>query len=271
MAEGRMVKREIAKSKKIAFLKNEKARSLYFMIYPHTDIEGRHSADPYDIKAECIPLFNWNIKAIEKALKDLHDCGLIILYEENGIWLEIIRFHDFQRIDRKKEAPTKIPSPPKVLQSTPEYSPISKEKLSKGKLSKDMIKINYFIPFLLINQFKEAYEDYLAMRASLKYIITERSEKMRLKKLSSYDVSIAIKMLDNAVNGGWKDVFPLKPEDPVSRRVNAKNAKRKQKKKMDDFTKSKPLSDDQMIAAYKESKMPMPPRLRKRAKELEKD
>ena len=136
MAEGRMIKKEIAKSKKIAFLKSEKARSLYFMIYPHVDVTGRISADPFDIKAICIPLFDWDVAVIQDTLVALHDSGLIVLYEVEGQqYLQIERFHDFQRIDKKREADSKIPSPnkdiAKVLERSPEESTISKDKLSK--------------------------------------------------------------------------------------------------------------------------------------------
>ncbi len=136
MAEGRMIKKEIAKSKKIAFLRNEKARSLYFMTYPHVDVAGRISADTDDIKAICVPLFGWSNSEIEEALIELRNIGLIILYIVEGKrYLEIVRFQDFQRIDKNREAKSKIPSlnseNVRVLQSAPELSPLSKDKLSK--------------------------------------------------------------------------------------------------------------------------------------------
>ena len=139
MAEGRMIKKEISKSKKIASLKNERARSLYFMVYPHTDVAGRISAEIDDIKAICIPLFKWNNSIIEVALIALHNIGLITLYIVNDKrYLEIIRFHDFQRINKDREAKSKIPSPnsenSRVIQSTPENSSISKVKLSKDNI-----------------------------------------------------------------------------------------------------------------------------------------
>ena len=167
MAEGRMIKKEIAKSKKIAFLKNEKARSLYFMIYPHVDVSARISADTDDIKAICIPLFGWNNEDIESALMELHNIGLIILYIiDDRKYLEIVRFHDFQRINKNREAESKIPpfnsKNPRVIQSTPEHSSISKVKLSKDnkeqpeadKLLKEVYKKGLNI-HQLINKLKK--------------------------------------------------------------------------------------------------------------------
>jgi len=138
MADGRMIKKEIRRSKKMGALKNDKARTLYFMIYPHVDVEGRFVADPADIKIECVPQFGWTEKTIEKALCDLHNVGLIKLYNINeNRYLQISRFHDHQRIDKNKEAKSKIPPPEysRVLQSTPEDSAISKVKISKDKLN----------------------------------------------------------------------------------------------------------------------------------------
>ncbi len=167
MAEGRMIKKEIAKSKKIAFIGNEKARSLYFMIYPHVDVAGRISADTDDIKAICIPLFNWSNSSTEEALHVLHDIELIILYVVDGKrYLEIVRFHDFQRIDKNREAKSKIPTPAskyaRELQSPPELSAISKVKLSKDnkeqpeadKLLEKVLKEGLNI-YQLINKIKK--------------------------------------------------------------------------------------------------------------------
>lgn len=112
MADGRMIKREIAKSKKMARLNDDRARTLYFMIYPHVDVEGRYTGDPGDVKAMCIPLFDWSLAVVEECLIALHNVGLIVLYDVNGEWyLQITRFHDFNRVDKTRETRSKIPSP----------------------------------------------------------------------------------------------------------------------------------------------------------------
>jgi hypothetical protein len=54
MAEGRMLKRRITLSKKMAALKTDKARLLWFYMLPFTDVEGRINADPEDIRDEIL-------------------------------------------------------------------------------------------------------------------------------------------------------------------------------------------------------------------------
>ncbi len=117
MAEGRMLKKRLSKSEKLAALPSDSPRLLYYMIYPHIDVEGRHEADPIIIKGQCVPyLKTFTIENIQTYLKQLHEVGLIILWEINGYqYLQITRFHDHNRIDREKEAKSLIPSPPKDL------------------------------------------------------------------------------------------------------------------------------------------------------------
>lgn len=203
MAEGRMVKKEIAKSRKIAALKNEKARSLYFMIYPHVDVEGRHSADPYDIKAECVPLFNWNISSISRALEDLHEGGLIVLYKvDNKAYLEIVRFKDFQRIDINKEAVSKIPAPEHA--STP-HSIIHKEKIIKVMHNARVKEKG--------EKFEASWLGFLEMRVKIRRPTTDNAENLildKLEKLAHNDTEKQINILNQSIMNSWQGVFPLK-------------------------------------------------------------
>jgi len=122
MAEGRVIKKRIAYSRRLASLKNDKARVLYFMMYPFADIEGRLEADPDIIATKIVGLFKWSEKTVQKCLIDLHDAGLITLYTiGNNQYLEFYNFKKMQRLDPEREAPSKIPSPP-ILSSTPENS-----------------------------------------------------------------------------------------------------------------------------------------------------
>lgn len=141
MAEGRMIKRVIAKSKKMARLSNEKARTLYFMILPHVDSQGRHSADAEDIKATCVPLLPWSIDDVELALVDLHSIGnpgLIVLYMVNGHrYLQITRFRDFNKIRDDREADSLIPAP--TRSSSLQLQDNSRTAPGENALSKELI------------------------------------------------------------------------------------------------------------------------------------
>ncbi len=112
MARGRMIDKRISKSDKIAALTLERSRTLYFMIYPHLDCEGRYTADPRDIKEDCCPRLHYSVSQVADSLIDLHNVGLIRLYEVNGkAYLEADRFEDFQPGLRKdREAPSDIPA-----------------------------------------------------------------------------------------------------------------------------------------------------------------
>ena len=103
-----MIDRRISQSKKIG-RSPDKAKILWFMLYPHLDCEGRIAFDDLgDLKVEILPYFNWGIKKIESALNDLADVGLIVLYPDKGkIAMQFNRFEDFQiglRKDREAQS-----------------------------------------------------------------------------------------------------------------------------------------------------------------------
>jgi len=145
MAQGRMLKRKITKSKKMAALKTDKARLLWFYMLPFTDVEGRIEADAEDIREEIIrkQRKGYTLERIENCLQDLHQVGLITLYNANNKrYLEFTRFDDEQKNrNRDREAKSDIPAPnqgglSEYAQTTP-----NKVKLSKVKLSKDNITV----------------------------------------------------------------------------------------------------------------------------------
>ena len=138
MAEGRMLKRRITASKKMALLKTDKARLLWFYILPFTDVDGRIIADCEDIRDEIIrkQRKGYSLNKIEECLQDLYSVGLIVLYSVNGMrYLEITRFWDEQSHNPDREAESAIPAPTQgALTERSENTPL---KLSKVKLSKD--------------------------------------------------------------------------------------------------------------------------------------
>jgi len=142
MADGRMLKKEIADSEKIG-LCSDKARVLYFMMLPHLDVKGRLSANPKIIKGQYTTMLNYSTKTIQRCLEELHNVrgkeanteGLIVLYEADGKqYLQYTRFEDFQSLNPDREAKTKIPAPTPANSRELQRTPL---KLSKVKLSKD--------------------------------------------------------------------------------------------------------------------------------------
>ena len=143
MAEGRMLKKEISDSKKLGRLPSDRPRVLYLMMLPHLDVKGRLYADPKKIKGQIVTMLPYSTAAIQKALEQLHEVGLIVLYLINGDQhLEYTRFSDFQSLNPKREAETKILGPTPENSCGLKRTPL-KDKLSKDKLSKDKKKEKY--------------------------------------------------------------------------------------------------------------------------------
>lgn len=142
MAQGRMLKRKITKSKKIAALKSDKARLLWFYLLPFTDAEGRIEADVEDIREDILrkQRKGFSLQRIKECLDDLHRVGLIILYSVNGKdYLEYTRFLDEQNIRKDKEAESEIPAPNMEQVQDKDGSGTALPTLS---LSKDKIKLS---------------------------------------------------------------------------------------------------------------------------------
>lgn len=105
-----MIDKRVGNSKKIAQC-SEKARNLWFMLYPHLDRDGRIAFDDLqDLKTEIIPYLRWSLGVVSNVLNELVEVGLIHLYPQKAKFaIEYIRFLDFQqglRYDR--ESPSEV-------------------------------------------------------------------------------------------------------------------------------------------------------------------
>jgi len=141
MARGRMIDKRVGMSKKLGKIP-DKAKVLWFMIYPHLDKEGRIKFDDLeDLKDEIIPKFkNWPLKKLGNSLNELANIGLIRLYpNENAIAIQFKRFKDFQTIRNDREADSKIPAPGVTPGDSGNYriSPALRLKLSINKGRKE--------------------------------------------------------------------------------------------------------------------------------------
>ena len=122
MANGRMIKKAIANSKKLAMC-SDRAKVLYFMMLPHTDVVGRLKTCPKIVKGQYLTMLNYSEKAIQKCLNELHEVGLVVLYSNNGDqYAEYTRFMDFQSLNPDREAKSTIPAP------TPDNSRVTQEE-----------------------------------------------------------------------------------------------------------------------------------------------
>ena len=94
----------------------------------------------------------------------------------------------------------------------------------KGKSNENQIEIKqgnktsvlYFMFYVLDFKFKDTIKDllreYLDLRIKNKYTMTETVIKRLIKKLTDYSKTDEdmIEIITNAINGAWKDFYPLK-------------------------------------------------------------
>jgi len=114
MAQGRMLKRNISDSRRLAELNTDAARMLWTWIIPYLDVKGRYHAAPDMIKGKVVPrLKTFTEENIREYLDDMARVGLIVLYEDDGDkYLEFRKFEDFQTLQPKREGKP-LPDPPK--------------------------------------------------------------------------------------------------------------------------------------------------------------
>jgi hypothetical protein len=146
MPEGRMLKKAIATSKTLPELQTDTARLIYTWLIPFLDINGRHIADPLVIKGTVVPrIKSITPEIIEECLMDMHNVGVIKMYEVNGErYLQFTVFEKHQYLKSDREAKPTIPAPPKnapapdLLRSNSGVTPsfTTQVKLSKVKESK---------------------------------------------------------------------------------------------------------------------------------------
>jgi len=121
MADGRMLKKNVSKSRRLADLNTDSARLLWTWLLPHLDVEGRFEADPNIIKGAVVPRIDSLTPAkISEILDDLVRVGLIYVYEHDGDkYLEYRKFKDFQRLRDGKEKASEIPPCPDEIRNRP--------------------------------------------------------------------------------------------------------------------------------------------------------
>jgi len=176
MASGRMLKKEMSNSRKLGNVKTDRARVVYFMMFPHLDVMGRLDADVKRIKGQITTMLPYSEKSIQACLEQLHEAHLVTLYVNcEQQYLEYARFDDFQNLNPAREAESSIlgstHKDSRVLQRTP-------LKLSKVKLREVKTKVKFKAPTL------EQVQKYI-------------SEK-------GYDVD-AKKFMDYFTESGWVD------------------------------------------------------------------
>lgn len=90
------------------------ASTVWFLVLPQTDSEGRLLADPAFVKSTCFPFRRERFEQVEDALQELARLGLIHLYTAAGERYLVIHDHA-QWVPRLKNVKPKYPMPPPDL------------------------------------------------------------------------------------------------------------------------------------------------------------
>lgn len=110
MARGRFISATLGGSRKFARLANDRHRMIYQLLIPSADAYGRIDADPITLGGRVLTRLGIAPDEISAALADMHEVGLIHLYQVGeDQYAEIVNFHEHNDIDLSREAQAEIP------------------------------------------------------------------------------------------------------------------------------------------------------------------
>ena len=100
---------------------------------------------------------------------------------------------------------------------------LGKDRLGKVKDKESKNSFDFLLSDISDDDLRNLYLEYIAMRKAIKSpITTERALKMLINKVNTLeptDIERQKKLLENAIVGNWKSVYPLKEEK--TEKVNA--------------------------------------------------
>jgi hypothetical protein len=96
-------------------------------------------------------------------------------------------------------------------------NPSDKRKINIT-LEDENINVIKDISYFKDEDLNKTFIDFMKMRKSLKNgAMTERAIKMMINKLNSYQVEVAIQMLEQSIINNWKDIYELKSDNRLSK------------------------------------------------------
>lgn len=221
MARIRYIKPDFFKDEDIANLP-DKIRLFYIGLWVQADKEGRLEDRPKRLKVEILPYDNYKIeKALELLAqpKSTTKRPFIIRYEVSGErYIQIVHWKKHQR-PHHTEKESEIPPPSNGDLTVKEPLDNSKELLQLTRNGEGEGKGNgeeqaLASPHLNNSSFKEIWGAWLEVRKKARVPNTSRALQLALNKLNKHPADTAVKMLEKAVEGGWKSVYELKETKP---------------------------------------------------------
>ena len=156
MSSGRFIANSICADKKVNQLSDDTSRLAFTWLITFADVDGRTPGDPAVVRSMLFPRRqDVTIEQMAGYIQEWAKAGMVYWYEaDDDMWIEFPNFHKHQKIQRNREAQSKIPArvttsntvendpeiTPELLQSyssiTPEQIPIKlKEKKLKEQIS----------------------------------------------------------------------------------------------------------------------------------------
>ena len=80
--------------------------------------------------------------------------------------------------------------------------------------SKEEREVRYFPDYELL---EKTFADFRAMRKKIKSPMTDRAIELMVNKINKYHPDIAIKMMEQSIVNGWKDIYELKNDKGTSK------------------------------------------------------
>jgi len=110
-AQGRMIRADVANSKKVASL-SPKACALFFLILPHFNAHGKQNGDPHYVKGQTCKLVPWmTIPEIKRCLREISEKTNVKWFQVNDVYyLHSINFQEHQSLETTKKGLDTMPS-----------------------------------------------------------------------------------------------------------------------------------------------------------------
>lgn len=130
--KGRMIRKTISRSQKIASLSKE-SMVLFVMLIPHFSSHGKMNGSPHFIKGEVVPLIDWlSIPVIERCLNEISEKTNVKWFKFKGLhYLHSVKWAEHQELRADRLGNDDMPD---YSWTTPGLLPPEVEVEDKGKV-----------------------------------------------------------------------------------------------------------------------------------------
>ncbi len=161
---------------------------------------------------------NWDKNKVYKFFELLKKDNMIKTQnKQTTLHLTIVNFKRYQTEDNAEETDLEQKEQRGGnAKETPIYNEDKKvKKVKKIKESKEVVSDRNF-PDWFDELLKKDFEEYLMIRKQKKYPITDTIIKRIFRKITDYSNEnklFAHDLFENAINGGWQDIYPIKDKN----------------------------------------------------------